>query len=100
MRFYDIQKAAISIDGVDIRQMDLNDLRRRFGVVLHDPFLFTGTIENNIRLGSAWITDEQIETAAENVNVADFVRTLPQGFKEPVLERDSTMSPGQKQLIS
>ncbi len=100
MRFYDIQKGAIRIDGVDIRQMDLNDLRRRFGVVLQDPFLFTGTIENNIRLGSAWITDEQIETAAENVNVADFVRSLPQGFKEPVLERGSTMSTGQKQLIS
>src|SRR5579859_5571865 len=100
MRFYDIQKGAIRIDGVDIRQMDLNDLRRRFGVVLQDPFLFTGTIENNIRLGSAWITDEEIETAAENVNVADFVRSLPEGFKAPVLERGSTMSTGQKQLIS
>jgi ATP-binding cassette subfamily B protein len=100
MRFYDIQKGAIRIDGVDIRQMDLNDLRRRFGVVLQDPFLFTGTIENNIRLGSAWITDEQIEAAAENVNVADFVRSLPEGFKAPVLERGSTMSTGQKQLIS
>ncbi len=100
MRFYDIQKGAIRIDGVDIRQMDLNDLRRRFGVVLQDPFLFTGTIENNIRLGSAWITDEQIETAAENVNVADFIRSLPEGFKAPVLERGSTMSTGQKQLIS
>jgi ATP-binding cassette subfamily B multidrug efflux pump len=100
MRFYDIQKGAIRIDGVDIRQMDLNDLRRRFGVVLQDPFLFTGTIENNIRLGTAWITDEQIETAAENVNVADFIRSLPEGFKAPVLERGSTMSTGQKQLIS
>jgi len=85
MRFYDIQKGAIRIDDVDIRQMDLNDLRRRFGVVLQDPFLFSGTIENNIRLGSAWITDEQIETAAENVNVADFIRSLPEGFKAPVL---------------
>jgi ATP-binding cassette, subfamily B, multidrug efflux pump len=100
MRFYDIQKGSIRIDGVDIRQMDLNDLRRRFGVVLQDPFLFTGTIENNIRLGSAWITDEQIATAAENVNVADFIRGLPEGFKAPVLERGSTMSTGQKQLIS
>jgi ATP-binding cassette subfamily B protein len=100
MRFYDIQKGAIRIDGVDIRQTDLNDLRRRFGVVLQDPFLFSGTIENNIRLGSAWITDEQVETAAENVNVADFVRALPEGFKAPVLERGSTMSTGQKQLIS
>ena len=75
MRFYDIQKGAIRIDGVDIRQMDLNDLRRRFGVVLQDPFLFTGTVENNIRLGTSWITDEDIETAAENVNVADFIRS-------------------------
>jgi ATP-binding cassette subfamily B multidrug efflux pump len=100
MRFYDIQKGAIRIDGVDIRQMELNDLRRRFGVVLQDPFLFSGTIENNIRLGSEWITDEQIITAAENVNVADFVRSLPEGFKSPVLERGSTMSTGQKQLIS
>ena len=100
MRFYDIQKGAIRIDGIDIRQMDLNDLRRRFGVVLQDPFLFTGTIENNIRLGTAWITDEQIEAAAENVNVADFIRSLPEGFKAPVLERGSTMSTGQKQLIS
>src|SRR5689334_2039310 len=100
MRFYDIQKGAIRIDGVDIRNMELNDLRRRFGVVLQDPFLFTGTIEDNIRLGSSWITDDQIETAAENVNVADFVRSLPEGFKAPVLERGSTMSTGQKQLIS
>jgi ATP-binding cassette subfamily B multidrug efflux pump len=100
MRFYDIQKGAIRIDGIDIRQMDLTDLRRRFGVVLQDPFLFSGTVENNIRLGSSWITDEQIETAAENVNVADFIRSLPEGFKAPVLERGSTMSTGQKQLIS
>jgi ATP-binding cassette subfamily B multidrug efflux pump len=100
MRFYDIQGGAIRIDGVDIRQLELTDLRRRFGVVLQDPFLFSGTVEQNIRLGSAWITDEQIATAAENVNVADFIRSLPQGFKEPVLERGSTMSTGQKQLIS
>jgi ATP-binding cassette, subfamily B, multidrug efflux pump len=100
MRFYDIQKGAIRIDGVDIRQMDLNDLRRRFGVVLQDPFLFSGSVENNIRLGTSWITDEDIEIAAENVNVADFIRSLPEGFKAPVLERGSTMSTGQKQLIS
>ncbi|MGE5321375.1 MAG: ABC transporter ATP-binding protein, partial [Actinomycetota bacterium] len=100
MRFYDIQKGAIRIDGVDIRKMDLGDLRRRFGVVLQDPFLFSGTIENNIRLGSKWVTDDQVATAAENVNVADFIRSLPQGFQEPVLERGSTLSTGQKQLIS
>ena len=100
LRFYDIQRGTIRIDGVDIRELDLNDLRRRFGVVLQDPFLFSGTIENNIRLGSGWITDEQVEAATESVNVADFVRSLPQGFKEPVRERGSTLSTGQKQLIS
>src|SRR5215469_11288898 len=100
MRFYDIQRGSIRIDGVDIRELDLTDLRRRFGVVLQDPFLFSGTIENNIRLGSTWISDEQVEDAAESVNVADFIRTLPQQFKEPVLERGSTLSTGQKQLVS
>jgi ATP-binding cassette subfamily B multidrug efflux pump len=100
MRFYDIQNGAIRIDGADIRHMDLTDLRRRFGVVLQDPFLFSGTIENNIRLGSSWIPDEQVESAAESVNLGDFIRTLPQGFQEPVLERGSTLSTGQKQLIS
>src|SRR5437764_76513 len=100
MRFYDIQRGAIRIDGMDIRKMDVTDLRRRFGVVLQDPFLFSGTIENNIRLGSSWVTDKQVEDAAESVNVADFIRGLPQGFREPVLERGSTLSTGQKQLIS
>lgn len=100
LRFYDIQRGAIRIDGVDIRNMDLKDLRRRFGVVLQDPFLFSGTIENNIRLGSDWVTLEQVESAAESVNVADFIRSLPGGFSEPVLERGSTLSTGQKQLIS
>src|SRR5215813_8933957 len=100
LRFYEIQRGTIRIDGVDIRELDLKDLRRRFGVVLQDPFLFTGTIENNIRLGSDWVSDEQVEAAAESVNLADFIRTLPQGFEEPVLERGSTLSTGQKQLIS
>jgi ATP-binding cassette, subfamily B, multidrug efflux pump len=100
MRFYDIQKGAIRIDGVDIRRMDLTDLRRRFSVVLQDPFLFSSNIASNIRLGSNWITDEQVAAAAESVNVADFIRTLPQGFQEPVQERGSTLSTGQKQLIS
>jgi ATP-binding cassette, subfamily B, multidrug efflux pump len=100
MRFYDVQKGAIKIDGVDVREMDLNDLRRRFGVVLQDPFLFTGTVGGNIRLGTEWIQDEDVEKAAEDVNLADFVRTLPGGFKEEVRERGSTLSTGQKQLIS
>jgi ATP-binding cassette, subfamily B, multidrug efflux pump len=100
MRFYDVQKGAIKIDGVDVKEMDLNDLRRRFGVVLQDPFLFTGTVGGNIRLGTEWIQDADVEKAAEDVNLADFVRTLPGGFKEEVRERGSTLSTGQKQLIS
>jgi ATP-binding cassette subfamily B protein len=100
MRFYDVQKGAVRIDGVDVKEMDLGDLRRRFGVVLQDPFLFTGTVEGNIRLGTDWITDADVEKAAEDVNLADFIRALPQGFKEEVRERGSTLSTGQKQLIS
>jgi len=100
MRFYDIQAGQILIDGVDVRDQDLSALRRRFGVVLQDPFLFTGSIADNIRLGSKWITDEALEMAAEEVNIADFIRTLPAGFDEPVRERGATLSTGQKQLIS
>ncbi|WP_263366031.1 ABC transporter ATP-binding protein [Edaphobacter bradus] len=100
MRFYDIQRGSILVDGVDVRQQDLNALRRRFGVVLQDPFLFTGTVADNIRLGSSWITDEQLQRAADEVNVGDFIRTLPLKFNEPVRERGATLSTGQKQLIS
>ncbi len=100
MRFYDVQKGAIRIDGVDIKDMDLKELRSRFGTVLQDPFLFTGTVEGNIRLGTTRIQDEDVEQAAEDVNLADFIRTLPGGFKEEVHERGSTLSTGQKQLIS
>jgi ATP-binding cassette, subfamily B, multidrug efflux pump len=100
MRFYDVQKGAIKIDGVDVKEMDLSDLRRRFGVVLQDPFLFSGTVASNIRLGTDGIGDEDVEKAAEDVNLADFIRTLPNGFKEEVRERGSTLSTGQKQLIS
>ena len=100
MRFYDVQRGAIRIDGVDIKEMGLDDLRGRFGVVLQDPFLFSGTVEGNIRLGTARIQDSDVEQAAEDVNVADFIRTLPGGFKEEVRERGSTLSTGQKQLIS
>jgi ATP-binding cassette, subfamily B, multidrug efflux pump len=100
MRFYDVQKGAIKIDGVDIRDMEISDLRRRISVVLQDPFLFTGTIGQNIRLGSQWITDQMMDRASEDVNIADFIRSLPNGYNEPVQERGSTLSTGQKQLIS
>jgi ATP-binding cassette subfamily B multidrug efflux pump len=100
MRFYDIQHGTILVDGVDVRCQDLKALRQRFGVVLQDPFLFTGTVADNIRLGSDWITDDRLEKAAEDVNVAAFIRTLPLGFQETVIERGATLSTGQKQLIS
>jgi ATP-binding cassette subfamily B multidrug efflux pump len=100
LRFYDVQRGAVRIDGVDVKEMSLNDLRRRFGVVLQDPFLFTGTIEGNIRLGTEWVTDEQVRQAAEDVNLTDFIDSLPNTYKEEVHERGSTFSTGQKQLIS
>ena len=100
LRFYDVQKGSVRIDGVDVKDMDLADLRSRFGVVLQDPFLFSGTIGGNIRLGTKRIQDEDVEQAAEDVNLVDFIRALPKGFDEEVRERGSTLSTGQKQLIS
>ena len=100
LRFYDIQRGAIRIGGIDIRQFALEDLRRHFGVVLQDPHLFTGTIASNIRLGSSGITDEQLTLATERVNLLDFVESLPERFQQPVRERGNGFSTGQKQLIS
>jgi ATP-binding cassette, subfamily B, multidrug efflux pump len=100
LRFYDVQRGAIRIDGVDVKDMPLADLRRRFGVVLQDPFLFTGTVEGNIRLGTDSISDERVRQAAEDVNLADFIHQLPNTYKEEVRERGTTLSTGQKQLIS
>ena len=100
LRFYDVQRGAILIEGVDVRDWDVQELRRRFAVVLQDPVLFTGTVASNIRLGTERITDEEIESAAEQVNVSDYIRSLPSGFQEPMRERGSTLSTGQKQLIN
>ncbi|HEY4011511.1 MAG TPA: ABC transporter ATP-binding protein, partial [Acidobacteriaceae bacterium] len=100
MRFYDVQRGQVLVDDVDVREQDLLALRRRFGVVLQDPFLFSGDIQYNIRLGSSWITEDEVANAADQVNVGEFIQTLPGAFREPVLERGSTLSTGQKQLIS
>ncbi len=100
MRFYDIQRGEILVDGIDVRCQDLNALRRRFGVVLQDPFLFSGTIADNIRLGTSSITSKRLERAADEVNIGDFIRSLPLAFNEPVRERGAGLSTGQKQLIS
>ena len=100
LRFYDVQKGAIRVGGTDIREFDPLELRRQFGVVLQDPYLFTGTLEENIRLGTEAIRQEEVEAAAEQVNLLDFIRSLPEGFRQPIRERGSGLSTGQKQLIS
>jgi len=99
-RFYEIQRGQILIDGLDIRELALADLRRHFGVVLQDPFLFTGTLETNVRLGSAHVSQETVRRALEEVRLGEFLATLPQGLDSPVSERGATFSVGQRQLIS
>jgi len=100
LRFYDVQHGKILVDGVDVRDWDVQALRRRFGVVLQDPFLFSGTIESNIRLDEETVTREAMEEAVEELNLEEFIRTLPEGYRQEVHERGSTLSVGQKQLIS
>jgi ATP-binding cassette subfamily B protein len=100
MRFYDVTAGQILLDGVDLREQDLLTLRQHFAVVLQDPFLFTGTMQENIRLGNEEITEARLRQAARDVNVLDFIETLPLGFDEPVQERGSSLSTGQKQLIN
>jgi ATP-binding cassette subfamily B protein len=100
LRFYDIQRGSILLDGVDIRLINLQDLRRQFGIVLQDPFLFSGTIETNIRLGTADIHRSTVEHAVEETGLGDFVRSLPEGVSTEVNERGSTLSVGQRQLIN
>ncbi len=100
LRFYDIQRGSITLGGVDLRELRIEDLRRHFGVVLQDPYLFTGTVGGNVRLGTARISDENIEEAARQVNLLDFIRGLPDGFASEVRERGNGFSTGQKQLIS
>ena len=100
LRFYDVQKGSIRMGGVPLREFDPLELRRQFGVVLQDPYLFTGTLEENIRLGTEGIGDGEVEAAAAQVNLLDFVRSLPEGFSHAIRERGSGLSTGQKQLIS
>lgn len=100
MRFYDIQRGKILLDGVDVRDWDLQSLRENFAVVLQDVFLFSGSIENNIRLGNENITDERIRWAAHEVRADRFIEQMPEGYKSEVKERGAGLSVGQKQLIS
>jgi ATP-binding cassette, subfamily B, multidrug efflux pump len=100
LRFYDIQRGQILLDGIDIRLLNLQEVRRQFGIVLQDPFLFSGTIETNVRLGTPGITRQVVERALDEVGLGDYVRALPEGVATGVNERGSTLSVGQRQLIS
>ena len=99
-RFYDIQRGQICVDGRDLREYDLSQLRRQIGVVLQDVFLFAGSIRDNITLGNQQISDEKIWEAAGLVGAQRFIERLPGGLDYPVMERGATLSVGQRQLIS
>jgi ATP-binding cassette subfamily B protein len=100
LRFYDVQGGRITIDGVDIREMGLEQLRAMFGLVLQDVHLFSGTIASNVRLGHEEISDEAVRAAIAAVHADTFVDRLPLGLATPVAERGATLSVGQKQLLS
>ena len=100
LRFYDVQKGTVTIDGIDVRQRSLQDLRTLFSLVLQDVHLFSGTIADNIRLGNTDIDDRAVREAARAVHADAFIGKLPLGFDAPVAERGSTLSVGQKQLLS
>jgi ATP-binding cassette subfamily B protein len=100
MRFYDVRRGRILVDGVDVRDMDLEALRRLFSLVLQDVQIFSGTIASNIRLGDEGISDEAMRRAAAAVHADRFITRLPQGFDTAVAERGATLSVGQKQLLS
>jgi len=100
LRFYDVNRGRITIDGVDIRDLDLDDVRGLFSLVLQDVHLFSGTIAENIRLGNKAIDDERVQRAARAVHAEPFIERLPNGYASAVAERGSTLSVGQKQLLS
>jgi ATP-binding cassette, subfamily B, multidrug efflux pump len=100
MRFYDIQKGKILLDGIDVRDWNLEDLRENFAVVLQDVFLFSGSIDNNIRLGNESISDEKIVWAGKEVHADEFIQKLPDKYQTEVKERGAGLSVGQKQLVS
>jgi ATP-binding cassette, subfamily B, multidrug efflux pump len=100
LRFYDVNRGRITIDGVDVRALDLADLRGLFSLVLQDVHLFSGTIADNIRLGHPAIDDTRVRMAARAVHAEPFIERMPNGFDSAVAERGSTLSMGQKQLLS
>src|SRR5215510_14912768 len=99
-RFYDVQRGAILVDGVDVRQWDVQTLRRHIGVVLQDVFLFVGDVATNVSLGRDEISQAEVERAARYVNADRFIQRLPRGYTEHLRERGSNLSAGQRQLLS
>jgi ATP-binding cassette subfamily B protein len=99
-RFYDVPRGEILIDGVNVKNFDLQRLRSLFSVVLQDVFLFSGTIESNLRLGSNGISSDRVQLAARTVHADKFIAKLPQGYQEEVKERGNSLSVGEKQLLS
>jgi ATP-binding cassette subfamily B protein len=100
LRFYDIQRGQILLDGIDIREFDVQDLRKQFGIVLQDPFLFTGTLESNVRLGTEGISRAQVESALREVGLGPLLQSLQRGVETEITERGATLSVGQRQLVS
>jgi ATP-binding cassette subfamily B protein len=98
-RFYDVAAGRVTLDGIDVRALDLAQLRSSLAIVLQDVHLFSGTIASNIRLGTS-VSDERVREAARAVHVDRFVETLPEGYGAEVRERGATLSVGQKQLLS
>ena len=100
MRFYDVTRGAITVDGHDIRHLSRQDYRKQFGMVLQDAWLYEGTIKENLRFGNLQATDEEIVEAAKAANVDHFIRTLPGGYNMEMNQESSNISLGQKQLLT
>jgi ATP-binding cassette subfamily B protein len=100
LRFYDVSRGRILVDGIDVREMPLHELRSLFSLVLQDVYLFSGTIADNIRLGNADITDDAVRRSAAAVHADRFIERLPRTYQHAVAERGATLSVGQKQLLS
>ncbi|MGN6594265.1 MAG: ABC transporter ATP-binding protein [Terriglobales bacterium] len=100
LRFYDVQKGRILLDGVDVREWDVQELRRRFGIVLQDPYLFSGTIAENIRMDDPRVTTARVQAAERDANLEEFLATLAAGDATELRERGAGLSTGQKQLVN
>lgn len=99
-RFYDVSEGSVTVDGIDVRNYEKSALRRQIGIVLQDVFLFSGSIDDNIRLGDASMTEEEVRRAATHVNAATFINGLPNQYRYNVGERGCNISTGQRQLIA